>query len=66
MAFAFAVAGILVYFVALMCTHLAAFRTASNIRKQGIQNRPRIMQRHEKRALPFGKCPGIFGRGSRI
>ena len=35
-AFAFAVAGILVYFVALMCTHLAAFRTASNIRKQGM------------------------------
>ena len=36
MAFAFAVAGILIYFVALMCTHLAAFRTASNIRKQGM------------------------------
>ena len=36
MAFAFAVAGIAVYFVALMCTHLAAFRTASNIRKQGM------------------------------
>ncbi|MCR4709375.1 MAG: ABC transporter ATP-binding protein/permease [Clostridiales bacterium] len=36
MAFAFAVAGILVYFAALMCTHLAAFRTASNIRKQGM------------------------------
>lgn len=35
-AFAFAVAGILVYFLALMCTHLAAFRTASNIRKQGM------------------------------
>lgn len=35
-AFGFAVAGILVYFVALMCTHLAAFRTASNIRKQGV------------------------------
>ena len=34
-AFAFAVGGILVYFVGLMCTHLAAFRTASNIRKQG-------------------------------
>ena len=28
MAFAFALAGILVYFCALMCTHLAAFRTA--------------------------------------
>lgn len=36
MAFAFAVAGILVYFAALTCTHLAAFRTASNIRKQGM------------------------------
>ncbi len=36
MAFGFAVAGIAVYFAALMCTHLAAFRTASNIRKQGI------------------------------
>ena len=29
-----AVASILVYFLALMCTHLAAFRTASNMRKQ--------------------------------
>ncbi len=36
MAFAFSLAGILVYFAALMCTHLAAFRTASNIRKQGM------------------------------
>ena len=36
MAFAFAVGGIAVYFCALMCTHLAAFRTASNIRKQGM------------------------------
>lgn len=36
MAFAFAVSGIVVYFCALMCTHLAAFRTASNIRKQGV------------------------------
>ncbi|MBO4298940.1 MAG: ABC transporter ATP-binding protein, partial [Clostridia bacterium] len=36
MAFAFAVAGIAVYFAALMCTHLAAFRTACNIRKQGM------------------------------
>lgn len=36
MAFAFAVGGILIYFLALMCTHLAAFRTASNIRKQGM------------------------------
>ncbi len=36
MSFAFAVAGIVVYFAALMCTHLAAFRTASNIRKAGM------------------------------
>ncbi len=36
LAFAFAVGGILVYFAALMCTHLAAFRTASNIRKKGV------------------------------
>jgi ATP-binding cassette subfamily B protein len=36
MAFAFAVGSIAVYFAALMCTHLAAFRTASNIRKQGM------------------------------
>ena len=38
MAFAFAFAGILVYFAALMCTHLAAFRTASNIRKKGMEH----------------------------
>lgn len=36
MAFGSAVVGIAVYFAALMCTHLAAFRTASNIRKQGM------------------------------
>ena len=36
LAFYFAVAGILLYFVSLMCTHLAAFRTASNIRKRGM------------------------------
>ena len=35
-AFAFAFAGIALYFAGLMCTHLAAFRTASNIRKQGV------------------------------
>ena len=34
--FAFAFAGIALYFAGLMCTHLAAFRTASNIRKQGV------------------------------
>lgn len=31
MAFGFAFGGIIVYFCALMCTHLAAFRTAANI-----------------------------------
>ena len=38
MSFGFAVAGIVVYFAALMCTHLAAFRTASNIRKAGLKH----------------------------
>ena len=33
-AFIAAIAGILVYFCALMCTHLAAFRIAANMRKQ--------------------------------
>ncbi len=36
LAFAFAVGGIVLYFAGLICTHLAAFRTASNIRKQGV------------------------------
>ncbi len=36
LAFAFAVAGIILYFLGLMCTHLAAFRTAANIRKRGV------------------------------
>jgi len=35
-AFGFAFGGIIIYFCSLMCTHLAAFRTAANIRKQGI------------------------------
>ena len=35
-AFASAVGGILIYFIGLMCTHLAAFRTAANIRKRGV------------------------------
>ena len=37
-AFIFAFAGIVVYFAGLLCTHLAAFRTASNIRKQGMEH----------------------------
>lgn len=36
LAFGFAFGGIIVYFCALMCTHLAAFRTASSIRKAGV------------------------------
>ncbi|HJC24791.1 MAG TPA: ABC transporter ATP-binding protein/permease [Candidatus Eisenbergiella merdavium] len=32
----FAAANIVLYFAALMCTHLAAFRTAKNIRKAGM------------------------------
>ena len=35
LAFASAVGGIVLYFIGLMCTHLAAFRTAANIRKRG-------------------------------
>jgi len=41
MAFGAAVLGIILYFIALMCTHLAAFRTASNIRKSCMS---RLMQ----------------------
>ena len=36
MAFAFAVAGIVLYFLGLICTHLSAFQTAANIRKRGV------------------------------
>lgn len=36
MAVWFAVGNIAVYFVALMCTHIAAFRTARNIRRAGM------------------------------
>ena len=38
MAVAFAVASILIYFIALNCTHLAAFRTATNMRKSAIHH----------------------------
>ncbi|WP_204214457.1 ABC transporter ATP-binding protein [Collinsella sp. An2] len=37
-ALAFAAASIAVYFLALMCTHLAAFRCASNMRKQATEH----------------------------
>lgn len=36
LAVVFAVANIVVYFAALMCTHIAAFRTARNMRKAGM------------------------------
>ena len=36
LAFAAAAGGILLYFAGLVCTHLAAFRTAANIRKRGV------------------------------
>ncbi|MBR2067713.1 MAG: ABC transporter ATP-binding protein, partial [Solobacterium sp.] len=36
LALLFAILSILIYFAALMCTHLAAFRTANNMRKQGM------------------------------
>lgn len=37
-AFGFAVLGIIFYFIGLVCTHLAAFRTAENIRKIGMDH----------------------------
>ena len=36
LALASAVGGIVLYFAGLMCTHLAAFRTAANIRRRGV------------------------------
>lgn len=42
LAFAFSVAGLLVYFAALMCTHMAAFRTAANMRKQTLEHLARV------------------------
>lgn len=37
-AFGFAVLGIVLYFIGLICTHLVAFRTAENIRKIGMNH----------------------------
>ena len=62
LAFAFAVGGILLYFAGLMCTHLAAFRTASNIRKRGVAHMmqaPLGFFRHQR----LGPHPGAAGRG---
>ena len=38
----FAVAGLAVYFAALMCTHLAAFRTATNMRRAALRHLGRV------------------------
>ena len=38
MAAGFSAASIFVYFIALNCTHLAAFRTATNMRKKAIHH----------------------------
>ncbi len=37
-AMVFALAGLIVYFAALMCTHLAAFRTATNMRAAALEH----------------------------
>ncbi len=42
LAVAFAVVALLVYFAALMCTHLAAFRTAANMRKKALDHMARV------------------------
>ena len=41
-AFAFALAGLVIYFAALMCTHLAAFRTATNMRAAALEHLSRV------------------------
>ena len=55
LAFGFAVAGIFLYFAGLMCTHLAAFRTAANIRKQGVA---RVMKAPSIPMLPASSGDG--------
>ena len=63
LAFAFAVGGIFLYFAGLMCTHLAAFRTASNIRKQGVAHvmqAPLGLFRHQ-RLRPHPRAAGRGG-----
>ncbi len=42
MAVGFALAGIIVYFAALMCSHLAAFRTARNMRSEALHHIVRL------------------------
>lgn len=41
-AFAFAIIALAVYFAALMCTHLAAFRTARNMRKAALDHLAKV------------------------
>ena len=41
-AFAFALGGLVIYFAALMCTHLAAFRTATNMRVAAFEHLSRV------------------------
>lgn len=41
-AFGLAVASILLYLAALLCTHMAAFRTASNLKKQTIEHLTKV------------------------
>lgn len=42
LAVVFAVAGVVVYFAALMCTHLSAFRVAANMRKAMLRHLSRV------------------------
>ncbi|MGI6105277.1 MAG: ABC transporter ATP-binding protein [Raoultibacter sp.] len=41
-AVAFAIASVLIYFGALMCTHLAAFRTAANMRNAALEHLAKV------------------------
>lgn len=41
-AFAFALGGLVIYFVALMCTHVAAFRAATNMRDAALEHLSRV------------------------
>lgn len=41
-AMGFAVGGLIIYFVALMCTHIAAFRSATNMRKEALRHLGRV------------------------
>ena len=67
LAFGAAVSGIVIYFIGLLCTHLAAFRTAANIRKRG-------RRAHDGNAAGLFRCQrlwadpgtaGCRGRGHR-